>query len=484
MTNKMRSLIKEYPALAGKRKKEVLDSLLQFDDVEKSAYEEAYGELSRAVLRFLADACRRKKSYKIMKPIVTRDCAKLISMSDDKARKLAYVLIGICAPNECADKLYTALENENTRFVRPSIILALGNTSDPKKYLGEYKIEPGEPKHVKEEQTALKKALSKSAEKASMPKLKLPKTASVTFVKKEAILSELKEKNIDYRVRGERLVDVSADSLKNIRCYDEALYFLGKTGDFKSVATKLNAIGCKGLSYRIEAGKYPPDQRQKIIKKISSGLSSFGYMDNPSAYSFELRAHRNGSIYAVFADGGRFSYRSKAISASINPVTAASVMQLCKPYFKDNADVLDPFCGSATMLIERSLAKPAKKLVGVDKSPIAVKAAVANRRASNIDIAIIKSDIIHFGGLKFDEIISNMPFGNRVSGHKQNLLLYKAFMEKLDKLLKSNGIAFLYTQEKKLLRDNISKSNKFKIYKEELFDSGGLYPTLFIIKRK
>lgn len=480
----MRSLLKEYPALAGKQKKEALESLLQFNDAEISAYDEAYGELSRAVLRFLADACRRKKSYKIMKPIVIRDCAKLLSLSDDKARKLAYVLIGICAPNECADKLYTALKKENTRFIRPSIILALGNTDDPKKYLGDYVIEHGEPKHVKEEEAALKKALSKSAEKAPTPKLSLPKTASVTFVKKEAILSEIEEKNIDYRVRGERLVDVPTDSLKNLRCYEEALYFMGKTGNFKSVAAKLNAIGCKGLKYRIEAGKYPPDQRQKIIRRISSGLGNFGYMDNPSAYSFELRAHRNGSIYAVFADKERFSYRKKAISASINPVTAASVMQLCKPYFKDNADVLDPFCGSATMLIERSLAKPAKKLVGVDKSPIAVKAAVANRKASGIDIAIIKSDILHFGGVKFDEIISNMPFGNRVSGHKQNMALYRAFMEKLDNLLKPDGIAFLYTQEKKLLRDNISKSNKFKIYKEELFDSGGLYPTLFIIKRK
>lgn len=484
MIDKMRRLIKEYPALAGKQKKEALETLLGFDDAEISAYDEVYGELSRAALRFLADACRRKKSYKIMKPIVIRDCANLLSISDDKARKLAYVLIGICAPGECADKLYTALKNEKTRFVRPSIILALGNTDDPKKYLGDYVIEPGEPKHVKEEAAALKKALSKSVEKAPMPKLNLPKTASVTFVKKEAILSELEEKNIGYRARGERLADVSTDSLKNLRCYDEALYFVGKTGDFKSIAAKLNAMGCKGLNYRIEAGKYPPDQRQKIIKKISAGLGSFGYMDNPSAYSFELRAHRNGSIYAVFTDGDRFSYRIKAISASINPVTAASVMQLCKPYFKDNADVLDPFCGSATMLIERSMAKPVKKLIGVDKSPIAIKASVANRKASGIDMSLIKSDILHFGGFKFDEIITNMPFGNRVSGHKQNQTLYRAFVDRLDNLLKPDGTAFLYTQEKKLLRDNIKKSNKFKIYKEELFDSGGLYPTLFIIKRK
>jgi len=193
---------------------------------------------------------------------------------------------------------------------------------------------------------------------------------------------------------------------------------------------------------------------------------------------------RNGGLFAVFPQNGRFPYRVKTISASINPVTAASVMQVCKQYMSRNANVLDPFCGSATMLIERALTMPCKSLVGVDKSSVAIKAALANRKAAGMEISLIKKDILEFDSMQFDEIISNMPFGNRVSGHESNKTLYLQFIKKLDSLLSIEGTAMLYTQEKKLLRDNIEKNGEFIIIEEEMFDSGGLYPTLFIIKRK
>ncbi len=125
-------------------------------------------------------------------------------------------------------------------------------------------------------------------------------------------------------------------------------------------------------------------------------MSKFGYTDNPSAYAFELRPLHGGNIYAIFKQTQRFRYRVATISASINPVTAACVMQICKPYMKTDADVLDPFCGSGTMLIERAQAKQPKSLVGIDISAVAIKAAVTNRKASGLSISLIKSDVLFF----------------------------------------------------------------------------------------
>ena len=484
MNNKLLKLIKEYPVLAGDKKRDALDELLSYVGIEEDAFAIVFGENQRAVLRFLADAARRKKSYTILKPLVIKKAGKLTKIEDDKARKVAFVLIGECAAQECADILYKALQNEKTRFVRPSIILALGNTDDPKKYLSDYVIEPGEQKHTAQESIALKKALADTVIPAKNISFNLPQRASITFIKKSALISELTEKNISYKERGEHLIDVPSKALESIRCYEEALYYLDNIKEIKNIAIKLNEMGCRGSSYRIEAGKYPPQQRAEIIKRISSALADYGYYDNPSAYSFEIRAMRNGVLFAVFPQKDRFPYRIKTISASINPVTAASVMQVCKQYMSKNANVIDPFCGSATMLIERALAMPYKSLVGIDKSSVAIKAALANRKAADIDISLIKKDILDFDSMQFDEIISNMPFGNRVSGHESNKTLYMHFIQKLDSLLSSEGTAMLYTQEKKLLRDNIEKNGNFIIIEEEMFDSGGLYPTLFIIKRK
>ena len=483
MNSKLLNLIKEYPILSGDKKRDALDSLLSYEGIEQDAFNLISGEHKRAALRFLADAARRKKSYIILKPLVIKNIDLLLNIDDDKARKVAFVLIGQCAAQQCAQELFEALQNEKTRFVRPSIILALGNTDDPKKYLEGYIIEPGEKKHTMEEGNALKKALAKTMKTDDNIEFSLPKKASVTFINKTAIISELIEKGIAFKERGEHLIDIDTETLNSLRCYDEALYYLGSIKDSKNIAVKLNEMGCRGAAYRIEAGKYPPQQRTDVIKRISGSIANYGYYDNPSAYSFEIRAFRNGSLYAVFPQKGRFSYRVKTISASINPVTAASVMQICKKYMRENAEILDPFCGSATMLIERAIAKPYKSLVGVDKSPVAIKAALANRKAASLEISLIKKDIIKFDSMRFDEIISNMPFGNRVSGHESNKVLYSQFIRRLDSLLGLDGTAMLYTQEKKLLRENIQKHNSFNIVAEEIFDSGGLFPTLFIIQR-
>ena len=135
MNSNLLSKIKGYPVLSGDKKREALDELLSFEGIEQDAFRLINGENRRAALRFLADASRRKKSYNILKAIVVKNIDSLISIDDDKARKVAFALIGQCAAQECATKLYEALQKEKTRFVRPSIILALGNTDDPKKYL-------------------------------------------------------------------------------------------------------------------------------------------------------------------------------------------------------------------------------------------------------------------------------------------------------------------------------------------------------------
>ena len=480
----LEELVERYPAESGADKKQTLENMLSQDGAERRIYGMVFGDRQRAALRVLADACKKKISKEIIKPSVIADAERLLFIKDDKARKTACILIGLCAPDECAEKLLIALKNEKIRFVRPSIILALGNTAKPGKYLNGYIVEPGEDKHVREESDALKKALAKTAAPSRHARLTLPEECLLTYVHLDALRSELDAKHIRYDVRTEIIatIRVRTRDIASFRCYADALYHLGEKGEYKKAAETLNTIGCRGLLYRIEAGAIGPEERREAIRAVSDGLMLFGYSDNPSAYSFEVRLTRSGSMYAVFPDE-RFAYRKQSVAASINPVTAASVMRIALPYMKDNASVLDPFCGSATMLIEREYVKKTGSLVGVDISPAAIKAACANRKASGLRMALIKGDILGFGASRYDEIVSNMPFGNRVGGHQSNIRLYREFADKLKLLLNENGVAFLYTQEKKLLRDVIGEKKEFSIVREEAFQSGGLSPTLFIIKR-
>ncbi len=478
----LEELVTKYITAATVEKKQLLEQMLEAEGSVQRIYALVFGGRQRAALRALADACKRKAPREQIKPLVIRDADKLTGISDDKARKTAFALIGLCAPDECAGRLARALASERIRFVRPSIILALGNTSDPAKYLKGYVIEPGEDKHVREEAEALKKALSRGIEPQKLSSVVLPEECTLTCINESALRAELLAKDCVFtaskHVRG--AYDVQTKHTGELRCYLDALYYIGDIGSYGQAAEALDAMGLKGVPYRVEAGHLNQDKRREIINDISKGLAEFGYYDNPSAYSFEIRCIR-GRMYAVFSES-RFEYRKQSIAASINPVAAASVMRLCLPYMKDNADVLDPFCGSATMLIERGYIKKTNSLVGVDISPVAIKAACENRKASGLKIALLKGDILGYGGAVYDEIISNMPFGIRVSGHDSNIKLYAGFADRLLKLLKTDGYAFLFTQEKKLLRDEMAKKGFF-IEKEEVFETGGLSPTLFIIKR-
>ncbi len=478
------ALVRRYLTESGEKSKHTMEAMLALPNAPRRIYGMTTGEDNRAAFKALCDMAKKKVGQQALSPLVIRDADTLMSIDDDKARKSAYKLIGQCAPDVCADKLFEALKRENTRFVRPSIILALGNTKDPERYLKNYVVEPGETKHMQAERDALKKALGKAAVPQQAPmKLRLPQWGTLTCMKPSALAAELEAKGIKFCPSMlQDAFEVPSAYVGKLRCYEDALFQAGKLGDYKAIAAALDAMGCKGQYYRIEAGAVRPDKRRDAIMAVSKGLAVYGYTDNPSAYAFELRLLK-GYAYAKFADQ-RFDYRKTSIAASINPVTAASIMRLCEPYMRETADVLDPFCGSGTMLIERAHLKPAKSLVGVDISGQAIKAACTNRRASAIRIALIHGDILNYGAAQYDEIIANMPFGIRVSGHTSNVKLYEAFADKLLALLKDGGFAFLLTQEKKLLRDEIAKRQALHLIHEENFESGGLCPTLFIIKKE
>ena len=478
------ALVRRYKTQTGAAAKATLQRLQEFPDVHRRLMDMAFGPDQRAALRALADLCKKKAVREAAAPLVVREADKLIAIQDDKARKTAFALIGLCAPDACADKLADALRCERTRFVRPSIILALGNTKAPAAYLNGYVVEPGEPKHVAAEYEALKKALGKAAAPQTPGELHLPDWCDVTFIKRSALVAEANALGVPCQPSAlEGAMRVPTAELKRLRCYLDALYDIGAMGDYESAARTLSAWGCEGCQYRVEAGALPTQQRREAIRAVSAGLSRWGYEDNPSAYAFEIRL-LGGRMWAVFPGDDRFAYRKQSIPASIHPVTAASIMRLCRRYMKENARVLDPFCGSGTMLIERAKILPAQSLVGVDISSAAIRAACANRKASGIKFALIRGDALKFGSGRYDEVISNMPFGIRVSGHARNERLYAAFVDRLCLLLEDGGYAFLLTQEKKLMRESLKAAPALRLLQEEVFEAGGLSPSLYIIKKE
>ena len=167
------------------------------------------------------------------------------------------------------------------------------------------------------------------------------------------------------------------------------------------------------------------DKRASFAKKFAIQLervSARWLINSTGDYETEIRLikKKDGSfapflkLYTI--PMRRFSYRKNVVAASIHPSLAAMLVSLAKPYLKENAQILDPFCGVGTMLIERDIAQPAREKYGIDIFGPAIEGARENASLAGEKINFIHRDYFDFKhDYLFDEIITNMPVRGRQS---------------------------------------------------------------------
>ena len=446
----------------------------------------------------------------------------LLNSEDSKVRKNTYIMLGNLNESDFSKFLIEALDKETVNFCVSSIILALGNYKiENINDILKNKLSEIENKfNNKEIEKAHYDEIKNSIEKVLLKNIEFNKHEFIGFSDKRDVLltimpalrnasmNEIRTKFKDARFSDDGILVSTCDynGLFDLRTFYEAM-LCNKQGTNltkdKLAHYIVNVLkngfisSCHKESdgpfyYRVEVKSTMNKQRKlELINSIKEGIDSSlngSYINNPSLYEFEIRIIEKEDKYNVYfklytVEDKRYSYRVTDLPASINPTTAAILMQEIKGYLRDDAEVMDAFCGTSTMLIERSFVKKYKSLTGIDISDQAVEYSKINANNVPLKIELICENILKYEGLEFDEIISNMPFGNRVSNHELNITLYKRFIAKLDAMLKYNGMAFLLTSEIGLMKELIAKNKKLKLVKNIYVESGGLKPHLFVIKK-
>ena len=122
---------------------------------------------ARTYLRALCDLSSAEKARNIIArnvQIYENLFRAQFRSEDPKTRKLVCELAGNVAPDLFLDDLAEALKKEPTDFVRPSILLAIGNAQEKREeargIVNAYVIPPCDEKHAEEQRLALKKAKS------------------------------------------------------------------------------------------------------------------------------------------------------------------------------------------------------------------------------------------------------------------------------------------------------------------------------------
>ena len=158
--------------------------------------------------------------------------------------------------------------------------------------------------------------------------------------------------------------------------------------------------------------------------------------------------------------------------------------------------MLDPTCGSATLLVERARLAAAGgesvELRGLDVSPTAVRAAVANVAAAGLAgrIRIERADAAEARCWRpVDEVVANLPFGRRSRRRDPDLeRFYARLVHNLARSLRSGGRALLYTANRELLAAALAgvlvdRGGSLELCEERDVEAGGLRVGVWVLQK-
>jgi len=422
---------------------------------------------------------------------------KLLAHEDAKVRKNTALIMGELGVLSFLNKLYHAYEAESQLFVKSTYLTALKgldysdlipNLKERLDVLNNMEVEESNKKHIQEEMRCLSELIiaKEGIRKHTFTGYHVPSKVVLLTNRnfKNITLEQLKTGEAKEFNAGIILKTKNLEEVVPIRTYSELLFMLEdlKTCKMDVYEVAKSIAGSSLLDFlnqrhkekepyyfRIELkSEMPLDKKSTFTKKLGTEITrstNQKLINSTSNYEIEIRLIENKEgnlnvlikLYTIKDE--RFQYRKNTIATSIQPVNAAFLAALGKEYMKEGAQVLDPFCGVGTMLIERNYLVPAGTMYGLDIYGEAILKAKENAENAHTIIHFINRDFFDFKHeYLFDEIFTNMP---RAIGKKEEdeiFHIYRRFFEKASNHLRPEGVIILYTHNRDYVRKLAPKS--------------------------
>jgi predicted RNA methylase len=410
-----------------------------------------------------------------------------------QGRRIAAIALGKRGGAGAVDALRTALAREEVAWVRPSMILALGKIGGDEARAALAEIDP--------RSAAEAEALRKARDRVSGPATGFvwrgdaPMYASVPIGLEDVAIAEAGSATL---VR--RGIIALPSRPRGLRCIYDMRFLIaeGAAGAFAETVKRAEVqwrewinSASDVLPYRfsLENVRITKQEFNDLLRLARETFSPQGLVDSPSSYAAMLRIEADPDatriwLVPTFETDTRFAYRVSDVGASINPVVGACLARLVRR--GERSVVVDPTCGSGTLLIERALLDAGTMLSGIDISPTAIRAATGNVIAAGLAsrIAVRPGD----GGdapawpPRCDEVLANLPFGMRTEDRNLDGL-YRRIVGNIARTLNPGGRALLYTTHAKTVIALLRRTAKMKVIEERRVESGGVQVGLWIVER-
>lgn len=480
------------------------------------------GEERRANFISLKKELKEEKNREIFRKI-TGNCLdeimKCLVDEDAKVRKNAAAVLGQMRCQDALDVLMDAYVEEEQLFVRPEYVSAMAQL-DCGAYLPDfherleellaYDAPENEKKHIQAEIRELQELLLSKEGIKKHTFNGWNRANEVVFVTlpafRDALAEEITGRKKLLKSGVKTVVSDMGEALK-IRTFSEILFVLkcGKTlpaepeklaealreSDLLEVLTENHKEGVP-FYFRLEiSGAMPLEERSNFSKKAAAAIEeafSRELINSTSHYEIEIRLiqNREGNFVPFLKlytlPDHRFDYRKYHVAASMRPFLAAGLLALAKPYLKEYAQILDPFCGVGTLLMERRFLVPVRNAYGIDTFGEAIEKARANSKIAGMQTNYINRNFFEFEhDYQFDEIITDMPTGNLTKPELDHL--YRRFFDKAGELLTDKGRIICFSREMGLVKKQLRLHDNFRLLKEFCIqEKNGAY--LFILEKK
>lgn len=276
---------------------------------------------------------------------------------------------------------------------------------------------------------------------------------------------------------------------KDVVLDEKAVFHLAEnTGIMRLIDRMSGSDGSDSYRFRLEIEGSSP-VNGTLVKRIAAAIeeSSKGRLLNIAGnyqFTIVLRKKENRFIPYIRTRNEwdkRFDYRINTEPTSMTGVSAACFVETVRPFLRKDAQIIDPFCGVGTLLIERDKAVSARDIYGTDIYGHAIAGGRENADRADVRINFINRDFFDFRhDYLFDEIITEMPdMYNRTIDEKNEFM--KHFFESADRITIDGAVIMILTGEDSLIKKYIRLTDGFHMEKSFAFQNGRM---IYVIGKK
>ncbi len=243
-------------------------------------------------------------------------------------------------------------------------------------------------------------------------------------------------------------------------------------------------------SFRIDAAGRDSAGFRQVADQLAAATRM---RHDPEEGTTLLRFRRSGEGWDVLVRLGNRplsarTWRRSGYVAAANATVAAAMVRLSRPAPTDRVAAL--MCGSGTILVERLLAAPAGKAVGVDVAADAIRAAKENLAGAGLAgrATLVTSDIAETGwaGLgPFDVLLSDPPWGDKIGDHAGNEELHTLLLQRAHDVAAPGARLVVLTHEIKIMARCLTAAKELwrPVSEQKVFNKGH-HPRIYVLRRR